>query len=141
MTQADVQKLGALLVRLRKDEKQQNIRGWLKNHRDFHQLLFSRANPLLQQRMYGDTRRSERYIYHAVQAGLTGIFHRADIEHEEIYEACKRRQAAQVVALLSDHLAGAAIDIIAEYAPKWDPTNLRHAVRLVRAGALHLETT
>lgn len=76
-----------------------------------------------------------------MQAGLTDIFHRADIEHEEIYEACKRRQATQVVVLLSDHLAGAAIHIMAEYAPKWDPTNLRHAVRLVRTGALHLEPT
>ena len=59
-----------------------------------------------------------------MQAGLTDIFHRADIEHEEIYEACKRRQATQVVVLLSDHLAGAAIHI-----------------RLVRTGALHLEPT
>ncbi|MBI5908831.1 MAG: GntR family transcriptional regulator [Betaproteobacteria bacterium] len=139
MTQEDVQKLGALLAQLRKDEKQQNIRDWLKNHRAFHQLLFSRANPLLQQRMYADTQRSERYVYHAVQAGLTDIFRRADLEHEEIYEACKRRQATKVIALLSDHLAGAAIDIMAEYAPEWDPTNLRNAVRLMRAGATHFE--
>jgi len=140
MTDADILKLGALLAQLRKDEKRQNIRGWLKTHRAFHQLLFSHANPLLQQRMYGDTQRSERYVYHSVQAGLTGIFHRADVEHEEIYKACKRRQAATVVALLSKHLAGAAIDIMREYAPEWDPTNLSNVAELMRLGAAHLET-
>ena len=139
LTDADIDKLGDLLARLRKDEKQHNIRGWLMNHRAFHQMLFCRANPLLQQRMYGDTQRSERYVYHSVQAGLTDIFRRADREHEQIYEACKRRQAAKVVALLSDHLAAAAVDIMAEYAPEWDPTNLLNAAQLMRSGAAQLD--
>ena len=139
MTDADIDKLGALLSQLRKDEKHQNIRSWLKNHRAFHQMLFSRANPLLQQRMYGDCQRSERYVYKSVQAGLTDIFRRADLEHEEIYEACKQRQAAKVVALLSEHLAAAAVDIMAEYAPYWDPTTLRNAAQLMRLGAAQLE--
>ncbi len=140
MTDADVETLAELLRQLRKDEKQHNLRRWLKNHRAFHQMLFSRANPLLQQRMYVDCQRSERYVYNTVQAGLTDLFRRAAIEHEEIYQACKRRQPAAVVALLTDHLAAAAIDIIAEFAPNWEPTTLRNAARLMRSGAAQLDS-
>jgi DNA-binding GntR family transcriptional regulator len=139
MTDEDVDKLAELLNQLRRDEKQQNIRNWIKNHRAFHQMLFCRANPLLQQRMYVDCQRSERYIYNTVQAGLTEIFRRAAVEHEEIYQACKRRQPATVVALLTDHLAAAAVDIMAEFAPYWEPTTLRNAAQLMRYGAAHLE--
>ena len=139
MTDEDVDKLAALLIQLRKDEKRQDIRSWIKNHRAFHQMLFCRANPLLQQRMYVDCQRSERYVYNSVQAGLTDIFHRAAVEHEEIYEACKRRQAATVVALLTDHLAAAAVAIMAEYAPYWEPTTLQNAAQLMRFGASQLE--
>ena len=140
MTDEDVDKLADLLSQLRKDEKQQNIRSWIKNHRAFHQMLFCRANPLLQQRMYVDCQRSERYVYNTLQAGLTDIFRRAAVEHEEIYQACKRRQPATVVTLLTDHLAAAAIDIMAEYAPYWEPTTLHNAAQLMRHGAAHLET-
>ncbi len=139
MSEGDIAKLEALLAQLRRDEKAQNIRGWLKTHRAFHQMLFSRANPLLQQRMYGDTQRSERYVYHSVQAGMTDIFRRADLEHEEIYQACKRREGAKVVALLADHLAGAATDIMAKYAPEWDADTLRNAAKLMRSAAVQVE--
>jgi DNA-binding GntR family transcriptional regulator len=139
MSDADIETLAELLRQLRKDEKQRNLRRWLKNHRAFHQMLFCRANPLLQKRMTVDCQRSERYVYNTVQAGLTELFRRAAIEHEEIYQACKRRQPAAVVALLTDHLAAAAIDIMAEFAPDWEPTTLRNAARLMRAGAAHLD--
>ena len=46
---------------------------------------------------------------------------------------------ATVVALLTDHLAAAAVDIMAEYAPYWEPTTLRNAAQLMRFGARHLE--
>ena len=138
MTDEDIDKLAALLRQLRKHEEKQDLRGWLKNHRTFHQMLFCRANTLLQKRMTVDNQRSERYVYNAAQAGLTEIFRRAAIEHEELYQACKRRQPAKVVALLTEHLTGAAIDIMAELAPNWEPTTLRNAARLMRAGAAHL---
>jgi len=139
MTDADIKTLAALLRQLRKDEKQHNLRRWLKNHRAFHEMLFRRANPLLQKRMLIDCQRSERYVYNTVQAGLSELFRRAAIEHEEIYQACKRRQPAAVVALLADHLAAAAVDLMAEFAPDWDPATLRNAARLMRAGAAHLD--
>ena len=139
MTDEDVETLAELLRQLRKDEKEKNLRRWLKNHRAFHQMLFCRANPLLQKRMYIDCQRSERYVYNTVQAGLTELFRRAAVEHQEIYQACKRRQSAAVVTLLTDHLAGAAVDIMAKLAPYWEPTTLHNAARLMRCGAAHLD--
>ena len=139
MTDENVETLAELLRQLRKDEKEKNLRRWLKNHRAFHQMLFCRANPLLQKRMYIDCQRSERYVYNTVQAGLTELFRRAAVEHQEIYRACKRRQSAAVVTLLTDHLAGAAVDIMAKLAPYWEPTTLHNAARLMRSGAAHLD--
>ena len=43
MTDEDVETLAELLRQLRKDEKQHNLRRWLKNHRAFHQMLFCRG--------------------------------------------------------------------------------------------------
>jgi DNA-binding GntR family transcriptional regulator len=139
MTDEDVEKLAKLLRQLRKDEEKKNFSRWIENHRAFHQMLFCRANPLLQQRMYVDCQRSERYVYNAMQSGLTDIFHRAADEHQEIYKACKRRNSAAVVSMLADHLAGAAIDIMAKLAPDWEPTTLRNAARLMHYGAHHLD--
>jgi DNA-binding GntR family transcriptional regulator len=141
MTDEDVEKLAKLLHQLRKGEEKKNFSRWIKNHRAFHQMLFFRANPLLQQRMHVDCQRSERYVYNAMQSGLTDIFHRATQEHQEIYQACKRRDSAAVVSMLADHLAGAAIDIMAKLAPHWEPTTLRYAARLMRYGASHLDDT
>jgi len=139
MTDEDVEKLAELLRQLSKDEERLNFNRWIKNHRAFHKMLFCRANPLLQQRMHADCQRSERYVYNAMQSGLTNIFRRAAQEHQEIYQACKRRHAAAVVSMLADHLARAAIDIMAELAPNWEPTTLRNAARLIRQGAHHLD--
>ena len=139
MTDEDVEKLAQLLHKLRMGEEKQNFIRWIKNHRAFHQMLFCRANPLLQLRMHVDCQRSERYVYNAMQSGLTDIFRRAAQEHQEIYQACKRRHSAAVVSMLADHLAHAAIDIIAKLAPHWEPTTLRNATRLMRDGARHLD--
>jgi DNA-binding GntR family transcriptional regulator len=139
MTDENIERLSKLLHELRKGKEKHNFSRWIKNHRAFHELLFCRANPLLQQRMHVDCQRSERYVYNAMQSGLTDIFRRAATEHEELYNACKRRQSAVVVSLLADHLARAAIDIMAELAPYWEPTTLRNAARLMRYGATHLD--
>jgi len=139
MTDEDIDKLAHLLRDLRMGNEKQNFRRWIKNHRAFHEILFCRANPLLQLRMHLDCQRSERYVYNAMQSGLTDIFRRAAIEHEELYDACKRRQSAAVVSLLADHLARAASDIIAKLAPDWEPTTLRNAARLICHGAAHLD--
>ena len=139
MTNADIKTLAALLRQLQKDEKQKNLRRWLENHRTFHEMLFCRANPLLRKRMLIDCQRSERYVYNTVQAGLSELFRRAAVEHEEIYQACRWRRPAKVAALLADHLAAAATDIIGAFAPDWDPETLRNAARLMRAGAVHLD--
>jgi DNA-binding GntR family transcriptional regulator len=139
MTDRDIEKLAALLRQLNKDERQHNLRRWLKNHREFHRMLFCRANPLLQRRMQLDCQRSERYVYNAMQAGLSDLFRRAAVEHEQIYKACKRRDATNVIALLADHLAGAAVDIMAKFAPDWEPTTLRDAAKLMRSGAMRLQ--
>lgn len=139
MSNEDIGQLSAILDELRKDEDQQNFSRWIVDHRSFHQMLLAGANPMLRERMYVDCQRSERYVHNAMQSGLTDMFRRAAVEHQEIFEACKRRQPAVVVSMLAHHLARAGIDILAELAPYWEPTTLRSAARLILSGAAHLD--
>ncbi len=139
MTDADLKQLSDVLKELHRSERNSSFTTWIRHHRLFHQMLFAGANPALRERMAADYERSERYVYNAMQSGLTDMFHRAAVEHQEILEACRRRQSALVVRILTDHLARAGMDILAELAPYWEPTTLRTAARLILSGAEQLE--
>jgi DNA-binding GntR family transcriptional regulator len=139
MSDANIEKMSAIFNDMRRDEKQQNLDQWILDHRAFHQMLFSGANPKLQQRMYVDCQRSERYVYNSIQSGLVDIFRRAAVEHGEILQACKKRQPALVAFLLIRHLSRAGIDILKALAPQWDPITLRTAAGFMLSGATHLD--
>jgi DNA-binding GntR family transcriptional regulator len=139
MKAADIDRLDTLFAQMCKAEERQNFSEWIERHRAFHQMLFSGANPKLQQRMYVDCHRSERYVYNARQSGLTDIFRRAAVEHKAILRACKRRQSALVASLLTQHLADAGIEIIGALAPRWEPTTLRAAAGFMLEGVAHAD--
>jgi DNA-binding GntR family transcriptional regulator len=139
MSDANIEKLSAIFNAMRKDEEQQNLDQWILDHRAFHQMLFSGANPKLQQRMYVDCQRSERYVYNSIQSALVDISRRAAVEHREILQACKKRQSALVASLLTRHLSRAGTDILKALAPHWDPITLRTAAEFMLCGATQLE--
>jgi DNA-binding GntR family transcriptional regulator len=139
MSDANIEKLSVIFDDMRKDEEQQDLDQWILDHRAFHQMLFSGANPRLQQRMYVDCQRSERYVYNSIQSGLVDIFHRAAVEHCEILQACQKRQSVLVATLLTRHLSRAGIDILKALAPHWDPITLRIAAEFMLSGATHLD--
>lgn len=139
MTEPELDELHALFAQMCKAEKRQNFHEWIERHRAFHQMLFSGVNPKLQQRMYVDCQRSERYVYNARQSGLTDVFRRTALEHQAILRACKRRQSALVASLLTRHLSDAGIEIIGALAPRWEPTTLRAAVGFMLRGVAHAD--
>jgi len=139
MSDADIGKLAAIFEEMCKSEEQHDFTRWIVTHRAFHQMLFSGANARLQQRMYEDCQRSERYMYNSRQSGLIEMFHRAAVEHREILRACERRQPAVVASLLSSHLSHAAFDILKALTPRWEPITLRAAARFMLCGAAHLD--
>ena len=139
MRDVDVEKLSAAFDAMRRDEERKDLDQWILDHRAFHQLLFSGANPRLQKRMYVDCQRSERYVYNSIQSGRVNIFHRAALEHGEILRACKKRQPALAAALLTRHLSRAGIDILKALAPHWDPVTLRTAAGFMLSGATHFD--
>ncbi len=139
LSDANIEKLSAIFEAMRKDEERKDLDRWIVDHRAFHQMLFSGANPRLQQRMVVDCQRSERYVYNSIQSGLVDIFHRAAIEHREILQACKKRQSVLAASLLTRHLSRAGIDILRALAPHWDPVTLRTAAEFMLVGATHLD--
>jgi DNA-binding GntR family transcriptional regulator len=139
MSEVDFGKLNATFEAMRKAEEQEDFSRWIVTHRAFHQMLFSGANARLQQRMYEDCQRSERYMYNSRQSGLIGMFHRAAVEHEDILKACARRQPALVASMLTSHLTRAGVDILKALAPRWEPITLQSAARFMLCGAAHLD--
>jgi DNA-binding GntR family transcriptional regulator len=139
MSDANIEKLSEIFDDMRRDERRSDLNQWILDHRAFHQLLFSGANPKLQQRMYVDCQRSERYVYNSIQSGLVNIFRRAAVEHGELLQACKKRQSALAASLLTRHLSRAGIDILKALAPHWDPFTLCAAAEFMRCGAAHLD--
>lgn len=135
----DIHKLESSFLGMNESEEDHKFSAWINYHRAFHQMLFAGVNLRLQQRMYIDCHRSERYVYNAKQSGLMGIFSRAAREHEEILLACKRRESDVVASLLTRHLAGACIDILNAIAPHWEPTTLHTAVGFMLQGVAHLD--
>lgn len=139
MSDTDIAKLSDYFDSMRRDEEQKDLDRWIVDHRAFHQMLFSGANPKLQQRMVVDCQRSERYVYNSIQSGLVDIYRRAAIEHREILQACRKRQSVLVASLLTRHLSRAGIDILQALAPHWDPVTLRTAAEFMLCGATHLD--
>ena len=139
MSDASIEKLSAIFNDMRRDEERHDLDQWILDHRAFHQMLFSGANPKLQQRMNVDCQRSERYVYNSIQSALVDISRRAAVEHREILQACKKRQSALVATLLTRHLSRAGIDILKALAPHWDPITLRTATEFMLRGATHLD--
>lgn len=136
MTDSDVEKLHVIFADMTEAEERRSFEDWLKSHRAFHQMLFAGANPRLQQRMYVDSHRSERYVYNALQSGLVDVFKRAAIEHKQLLHACKNRRSAVVASLLTRHLAHACIEILKNLAPHWEPATLRTAEAFMLRGAV-----
>ena len=134
-----IDKLSAIFDAMGKDVERENLNQWILDHRAFHQMLFSGANPRLQQRMYVDCQRSERYVSNSIQSGLVEIFDRAAKEHREILRACQKRQAVLAATLLTRHLSRAGLDILKALAPHWDPVTLRTAADFMLCGATHLD--
>ena len=134
-----IDKLSAIFDAMGKDVDRENLNQWILDHRAFHQMLFSGANPRLQQRMYVDCQRSERYVSNSIQSGLVEIFDRAAKEHREILRACQKRQAVFAATLLTRHLSRAGLDILKALAPHWDPVTLRTAADFMLCGATHLD--
>ncbi len=134
-----IDKLSAIFDAMGKDVERENLNQWILDHRAFHQMLFSGANPRLQQRMYVDCQRSERYVSNSIQSGLVEIFDRAAKEHREILRACQKRQAVFAATLLTRHLSRAGLDILKALAPHWDPVTLRTAADFMLCGATHLD--
>lgn len=139
LSDADLAKLKAKFDEMSDAEKHQDFSRWIVTHRAFHQMLFSGANARLQQRMYEDCQRSERYMFNSRQSGLYDMFERASVEHRDILRACERRQPALVASLLTSHLTRAALDIFKALTPRWEPITLQAAARFMLSGAAHLD--
>jgi DNA-binding GntR family transcriptional regulator len=102
-------------------------------HAAFHMGLVAHTGDRMKALIHDLWDHSERYrmLFFKSPVGEKIRMRNAQIEHEEIVEACARGDGDRAAALLARHLARTALTILAERAPEWDPTAVRCALQFV----------
>lgn len=106
---------------------------WEELHQRFHTLLLAHSGAGMRGSAADWAARTQRYrrVYaadgHALPQGAA--------EHAEMARLCRERDTRGASVLLAEHLARAALSLVAQIAPVHDPALLRTAIRQVVGGA------
>ena len=108
---------------------------WQVSHKQFHELITSRAPAPLRATVAERTAQTQRYRALVKTRYVEGWWKRGEMEHQEIADAFYAGQPEAVVRSLGRHLARSALEILADLAPEYEPVALRTAVWLTGQSA------
>jgi DNA-binding GntR family transcriptional regulator len=105
-------------------------------HREFHQLLYSRAGARLVHQVNELRDHAERYRTHHFQSSENklALLNLAQARHAAIYEAARAGDSAECADQVAQHLMAAALTLFAAMDSDFDPVELRTALRVARFG-------
>lgn len=107
LTEADLARAEAVLVRYEQAFAARDIRHWGELNAEFHEALFAPANrPHTLALLRNLHHKTDRYT--RAQLLLTGYCERAMAEHRELLELCRRRETEAACAFLREHIATAS---------------------------------
>jgi DNA-binding GntR family transcriptional regulator len=118
-----------LLAHMSQLAEEENLDEWQAEHRNFHRLLISGANPALRSAMESLMDRGEQYRF-VYQVSGPRSWAAGAAEHGRIVQAYRDHDGALAAQDLAAHLARTALSIIAQVAPEHDPVTLREALAL-----------
>jgi DNA-binding GntR family transcriptional regulator len=133
LTGADIDRMTAMLERMRTLADDENPDEWYAAHREFHRIATQAVGPHLQRMLSSLGEHSERYIRLA-QMGVPGSWARARKEHEALLDALKAKDEAEAARVVAVHLARTALSVLADVAPEYDPVATRAALRIAGGG-------
>lgn len=130
------------LDRLCSDEVRNDFTAFLAANREFHRLLVRHSGPTLQKEIQDWSERSEIYIslYEAYNGDSWWVG--PQVDHVELVAAYGARRLTVATSLIARHLAHTAFTLLQEFAPDYQPTRLRVALRvaLMAGGAAEDES-
>jgi DNA-binding GntR family transcriptional regulator len=105
-------------------------------HREFHQLLYSRAGERIVREVQELRDHAERYrrLVFADAADSVAMLGAAAGEHDAIAEAALDRDGDRCTELVAQHLSRSALKISAELEQSFEPRAVRTALQYVRFG-------
>jgi DNA-binding GntR family transcriptional regulator len=130
LTQDDFDKLASALDQMHAASERRDMQSWDEGNRQFHAVLSSYTEGQLRETIKRSIDASERYRRIKLQ-NLSRSWEVAEVEHQAIFEACRKGNRDATVDLLARHLARTALTVIALADPEYEPTAVRTALRLV----------
>lgn len=130
LTQDDFDKLASALDQMHAASERRDMQSWDEGNRQFHAALSSYTEGQLRETIKRSIDASERYRRIKLQ-NLSRSWEVAEVEHQAIFEACRKGNRDAAVDLLARHLARTALTVIALADPAYEPTAVRTALRLV----------
>lgn len=130
LTQDDFDKLASALDQMHAASERRDMQSWDEGNRQFHAVLSSYTEGQLRETIKRSIDASERYRRIKLQ-NLSRSWEVAEVEHQAIFEACRKGNRDAAVDLLARHLARTALTVIALADPEYEPTAVRTALRLV----------
>jgi DNA-binding GntR family transcriptional regulator len=123
-------KLASALDQMHAASERRDMQSWDEGNRQFHAVLSSYTEGQLRETIKRSIDASERYRRIKLQ-NLSRSWEVAEVEHQAIFEACRKGNRDAAVDLLARHLARTALTVIALADPEYEPTAVRTALRLV----------
>jgi DNA-binding GntR family transcriptional regulator len=130
LTQDDFDKLASALDQMHAASERRDTQSWDEGNRQFHAVLSSYTEGQLRETIKRSIDASERYRRIKLQ-NLSRSWEVAEVEHQAIFEACRKGNRDAAVDLLARHLARTALTVVALADPEYEPTAVRTALRLV----------
>jgi DNA-binding GntR family transcriptional regulator len=129
LTSSDVEALEALFQRMKAASAQSDVEGRNKADVAFHGRINAHAPGPLRQTL---RRISDNHRFYLRFFTATEVVPRKTIdEQHETIEACKAHDAELGAKLIARHFAGAAVALLAQTTPEFEPRLVRAAMRLI----------
>jgi DNA-binding GntR family transcriptional regulator len=112
LTQDDFDKLASALDQMHAASERRDMQSWDEGNRQFHAVLSSYTEGQLRETIKRSIDASERYRRIKLQ-NLSRSWEVAEVEHQAIFEACRKGNRDAAVDLLARHLARTALTVIA----------------------------
>jgi len=110
LTQDDFDKLASALDQMHAASERRDMQSWDEGNRQFHAVLSSYTEGQLRETIKRSIDASERYRRIKLQ-NLSRSWEVAEVEHQAIFEACRKGNRDAAVDLLARHLARTALTV------------------------------
>lgn len=129
-----VESVEAIKKQMSRKAVRKDLKRWAQLHRDFHRLLIGSAGEHVLQRATANIEQTQRYVFMRAKKHLDQgiLWGRAEEEHERLMECLLERDTSQAADLMGRHLGQTALELLATFAPEFEPVLVRSALSMVR---------